>query len=436
MSGDPRDAGGLRVGQSVELTVEKDVYRGRGLARMEGQVVFVPRAHGGDRVRGRIREVRPGWAEATLEEVLSPARERRSSPCPYVPRCGGCAYQELHYEAQLRAKEGVLRESLARAGAAWDGPVTLRPSPERGWRLRASFHVATAREGVRVGLREEGTHRVVDLATCLQLSEGMNEALRGLRRGLEEGPAAGRQVTGVDILESPDEAARALVLDTTEGASRAPVLGRLLAGSAGLTGFGVVAGRRLQWLRGSPHVEMGLLGLAVRVHVSSFFQANRFLYEDLARAVVERLEAQGRVLDLYAGVGLFALPLAARGREVVAVERSSTAVADAQANSRRLGLKGMRVVRDDVQAALTAIPPESGEGVVLDPPRGGVGREVVDAVGARRPESVVYVSCDPPTLGRDLARFAARGYRPDHVELFDMFPDTFHVETLVRLRPA
>jgi 23S rRNA (uracil1939-C5)-methyltransferase len=427
---------GLRVGQLVEVTVDKDVYRGRGLARLEGRVVFVPRAHAGDRIRGRIREVRPGWAEATLVEVLSPAKERRASPCPYVPRCGGCAYQELGYEAHLRAKEAVLRESLARSGAAWNGPVGVRPSPERGWRLRASLHVAVDRKGVRVGLLEEGRHRVVDLDTCLQLSEATNETLRVLRGRLAERPGPTARVGGVDVLESPDGTTRTLTLSTTLRASEVPALQGLAAGVPGLTGFGVEAGRRLQWLHGSPHVEMSLLGLSIRVHACSFFQANRFLYEALARAVVERLEARGRVLDLYAGVGLFALPLAARGLGVVAVERAPTAVADARANARRLGFEGLRVVRDDVRGALAAIRPEGGEGVILDPPRGGVDREVVDLVGARRPQSIVYVSCDPPTLGRDLARFAARGYHPDHVELFDMFPDTFHVETVVRLRPA
>lgn len=427
----------LRVGQVIEATVEKPVYRGRGLVRVEGRIVFVPRGHAGDRVRARVSEVHVGWAEATLEAVLSPASGRRDSPCPYVPRCGGCAYQDLGYAAQLRAKEAILRESLARAGSPWEGPVPVRSSPERGWRLRAAFHFARGEDGLRLGLRQEGTRHVVDLESCLQLSTEMNQTLQDLRRRLTASPRLQRRLRGVDLLESPDGTERAAAMATALSHHEAAELAGLFGGVQGLSGFGIQTGRKLQWLHGSPHIEMSVLSLPMRVHVHSFFQANRFLFEPLARRVVDLLPGTGRALDLYAGVGLFALPLAARdGGEVVAVERAPSSARDAVANARRNRLGGLRVVRQDVSAALAATRRESGERVVLDPPRTGLEREVVAQVAARRPEAIVYVSCDPPTLGRDLALFAARGFRPDTVEIFDLFPDTFHLETVVRLIPG
>ncbi|MCG6924596.1 MAG: class I SAM-dependent RNA methyltransferase [Acidobacteria bacterium] len=432
-----RPAGDLRTGQAIEATIEKAVYRGRGLARVGGRVVFVPRAHAGDRVRARVGEVHAGWAEASLAEILVPAAGRRTAPCPYVPRCGGCVYQDLGYEAQLAAKEGVLRESLLRAGAPWEGPIAVHSSPEEGWRLRASLHVAAGRDGLRLGLREEGTRRVVDLERCLQLSEGTNEAWVELRTLLTENPKLGARVNGIDLLESPDGGARVAAVTTTLAPRQATALLRASPPER-LTGLGVEVGRgRLHWLQGTPFVEMNVGPLTLRVHVRSFFQANRFLYESLASTVSGLLPGKGRVLDLYAGVGLFALPLAARdGGEVVAVERALTAVEDARANVRRNRLEGVRIVPTDVRQALAATRPEPGERIVLDPPRTGLEKEVVALVADRRPAAVVYVSCDPPTLGRDLARFAARGYRPDTVRLFDLFPDTFHLETVVRLRPA
>ena len=138
-------AGGLSPGQLVEAVIEKGVYRGRGLGRVDGRVVFVPRAHPGDRVRARVTEVHAGWAEGALVEVLAAAPDRRASPCAYVPRCGGCSYQDLGYEAQLRVKESVLLESLGRAGAPWEGPVVVHASPETGWRMRASLHFSPER---------------------------------------------------------------------------------------------------------------------------------------------------------------------------------------------------------------------------------------------------------------------------------------------------
>jgi 23S rRNA (uracil1939-C5)-methyltransferase len=388
-------------------------------------------------VRADITEVHAGWAEGTLVEVLDPAPERRPSPCPYVPRCGGCAYQDLGYEEQLRVKEQVLRESLARAGAAWEGKIAVHASPETGWRARAALHFAAGEAGPALGLRQEGTRRVVDVAACLQLSERMNRAARVLRDALAQRPALWAGLRGLDLLEAPDGGALVASLETALPPHEAPALAPL-AGLAGLDGFGVATGPRLHWLYGEPFVGAMVLGVRLRAHVRSFFQANRFLLEPLVRTVVDLVPpGAGRVIDLYAGVGLFALPLAARGEgEVLAVEWSKAAAQDARWGAEANGLRGVRVVGGDVAGALAGLPPQEGERVVLDPPRTGAGREVVSLVADRRPKAVVYVSCDPPTLGRDLAAFAARGYRPDAVHLFDLFPDTFHLETVVRLRPA
>jgi len=429
-------SGELRPGHLVEAVIEKGVYRGRGLGRVDGRVVFVPRAHPGDRVRARVTEVHAGWAEGALVEVLAAAPARRASPCPYVPRCGGCSYQDLGYEAQLRVKESVLRESLGRAGAPWEGPVEVHASPERGWRMRASLHFSIGANGLELGLRQEGTRRVVDVLACLQLSERMNHAARAFRAALAETPALGPRLRGLDLLESPDGGALLASLETTLAPREAPPLVSLARRVPGLDGFGVATGPRLQWLYGTPFVEASVLGVVLRARTRSFFQANRFLLEPLARTVVDLVPAgDGRVVDLYAGVGLFALPLAARGEpHVLAVEWSSSAAEDARWAAHRNGLEGVRVVTGDVARALAEAGPGAEERIVLDPPRAGAGPEVVALVADRAPSSIVYVSCDPPTLGRDLAAFAARGYRPDAVHLFDLFPDTFHMETVVRLR--
>jgi 23S rRNA (uracil1939-C5)-methyltransferase len=177
-----------------------------------------------------------------------------------------------------------------------------------------------------------------------------------------------------------------------------------------------------------------VLGVVLRAHARSFFQANRFLIEPLARTVLDLVPRGGsRVIDLYAGVGLFSSPWRARGEpEVLAVEWSRTAAEDARWGARRSGLAQVRVIEGDVATALAGTRPEAGSGSsspAADGPRSPRGGSLAD----RGAETIVYVSCDPPTLGRDLARLGERGYRPDAVHLFDLFPDTFHMETVVRL---
>jgi 23S rRNA (uracil1939-C5)-methyltransferase len=428
---------GLAPGDRIEVTVEKGVYRGLGLARHEGQVVFVPRAFPSDRLRVRVETSRPGYVEGRPEALLQGSSDRRASPCPYVPRCGGCAYQELGYEAQLRLKEDVLRESLRRAGAPWDGEIGLRGSPEEGWRLRASLHLHAHRGEIHLGLHEEGTRRVVDLERCLQLSAAMNAAARGLKKALQERPDAARGVRGVDFLESPRGDALVAALETDFTPAEAAKLVSLAGSAPGLSGLVAVAGRPRTTLslHGDPHAVFPCLGFDLRAHVSSFFQANRFLYEDLARTVVALVPPGGPVLDLYAGVGLFALPLARAATDVLAVE-IGPAADDAAANVAAARVSNLRVVREDVAEALSRRRGDGDERIVLDPPRTGAGPSVVERIAARRPRAVVYVSCDPPTLGRDLVLFARHGYRPDHVEAFDLFPDTYHLETVVRLVPS
>jgi tRNA/tmRNA/rRNA uracil-C5-methylase (TrmA/RlmC/RlmD family) len=431
--------GSMQPGDALEVTVEKAVYRGLGLARHEGQVVFVPRGRPGDRLRVRVESVTPGYARAVTESVLSEGPAQRVPPCPAFVQCGGCAYQHVDYAAQLRLKEDILRESLARAGVAWDAAIPLKASPEEGWRTRAAFHIQHSGGAWRLGLHVEGTHRVVDLERCLQVSAGMNRTQRALARALAERPQWARRVVSLDMAESSDEKQLVVALETDMDPSQAPALAGLADATPWLTGFGVGVGkggrRRYVPLRGDPYVETTVLGVPLRAHVRSFFQANRFVVEDLARAVVEALPPGGAVLDLYAGVGLFALPLAARAESVRGVEINPTAVEDAVHNARRAQLENVRVTAGDVRQGLASWRPEPGERVVLDPPRTGAGADVVRAVAGRRPAAIVYVSCDPPTLGRDLRVFAAEGYRLDRLQAFDMFPDTHHLESVARLVP-
>lgn len=419
--------------------MEKGVYRGLGLARHEGQIVFVPRGLPGDRVRVRVESVTSGYARARIEAKLEASAARRTSPCSLFSRCGGCAYQELDYASQLTLKEAILRESLARAGAPWTPAIPIHGSPEEEWRTRAFLHLEVRGGELRIGLREERSHRLVALGRCLQLTPGLHAVACALREALANHPHLAGRIEGIALAESVPSGMVVASLETSLSGAEAGSLASLGTQSPWLTGLGAVVGspgrRRFVPLRGEPYVESHVEGRRLRAHVLSFFQANRFLLADLVRTVGGLTPPGGRLLDLYAGVGLFALTVGGAAEEVVGVEGEPLAVADAKANASAAELTNVQWRCEEVGEALRGCPVVPGERVVLDPPRAGAGSELVAAIAARQPAAIVYVSCDPTTLARDLKTFAGLGYDAASLHAFDLFPDTFHLETVAQLLP-
>lgn len=424
------------AGELLELQIEKGVYRGLGLARHEGRVVFVPRGLPGERVRAAVVSDEGGYLRARVVEVLQPSPERRAAPCSHAGLCGGCSYQELGLAAQLRLKHEILQETLRRAHLEVPEQIELLPSPEQGWRLRAVLH---SDEQGRLGLHEEASHRVVPLERCWQVSESLNRSALAIAGWLRERPDLLVGEREVELIESTDGSARVAALECpAESLVSSGVAGRLERGGE-LAGLGVLvrSGKRRSFLPvwGDARAEAQLPGLRLGWSPASFFQSNRFLLEPLVAAVLSRIAGSGPLIDLYAGVGLFSLALAAADVGVDAVESHPGALADARENLRRAGGLDVRLHGQEALAWLRRQPRRRGERIVLDPPRGGAGRAVVEAILSRQPACVVYVSCDPTTLARDLGWFTARGYASDAWLALDLFPDTFHLETVVRLRP-
>jgi tRNA/tmRNA/rRNA uracil-C5-methylase (TrmA/RlmC/RlmD family) len=428
---------GLARGDLVELSVEKGVYRGVGLARAAGQVVLVAGGLPGDRIRAEVTDLAKGYANARVQEVLEPGPGRRPAPCRHASGCGGCSYQELGYSEQLRLKEAVLRESLQRGGVTWEEAIEVTPSPETSWRTRAAMHFAVVGEALRLGFRESGSHQVVEVAQCLQLSPALLGTALAVLSALRGRSDLWTSILGVTLAESISGQERVVALEADSGVRDLSAFAGLAEALPDATGLCVVAragGRKHHLvLQGEPFVHSHVLGQELRSHVLSFFQANRFLVQELVKVVLDWTVPGSAVLDLYCGVGLFALPLAARGDPVLGIEWNSLAVADARHNAR--SLPNVVIQRGDVEAALLRKPASREEQVILDPPRAGAGTRVVAGVASRRPERIVYVSCDPPTLARDLREFRRLGYGIAGLRALDLFPTTFHLEAVALLRP-
>jgi 23S rRNA (uracil1939-C5)-methyltransferase len=416
----------------MNLRIEKLVYGGEGLARQDGRTIFVPFVLPDERVAVEPAEERKKFIRARLVEVLEPSADRVSPPCRHFGVCGGCQYQHIRYERQLQAKGEILRETLSRIGhIPWDGPITAHASPPFGYRNRAQWKLRSHAGEQAIGYFRAGTTALCPAEECPVLAPRLEETLGALRDLAARGalPEAVREIAGFlnprtnDLLLTVSlrgfpASPGALVKTLREALSRLASL--LLVETPG---------ERME-LDGPGFLHYEAAGRSHRVGHLSFFQVNRFLVDEMAEAVANG--EKGRVaLDLFAGVGLFAGALAGRFEKVIAVESDPAAARDLAINL-EVDEPAAQAVNADAERFLSGWH-EKPDLVVLDPPRAGVAAGALERLAHLKPERITYVSCDPSTLARDLERLASTGYALAELHLFDVFPETFHIESLARL---
>ncbi len=490
---------GLRPGAELVVEVEALAAGGAGVCRWQGFVLFVPWTAPGDRVRVRVGEVRRRYGRAEPLEVLRPGPGRRPAPCPVFGACGGCQWQHLTEEAQLAAKERLVRDALERVGGLGEAVAPLeaaragadasaRPagaavapalpavSPWR-YRCKAAFPCREGPAGPTLGFFAAGSHLLVPLplggagagavpapipeigrspagAGCAiqherldVVAEAVLTAVREL--GLAPYDEAGHRGLVRHVVARVGAATGEVAVAVAANASSFPEEGALARRLAelvpGLVGVvlnentartNVILGPANRVLLGRPWVEERLGGLRLRVSVTSFFQVNPRQAERLFARAVELAGLTGReaVVDAYCGTGVLALLAARAAREVVGIEEVAAAVADARENARLNGSDNARFVAGRVEEELPrlAVKPDV---VFVDPPRKGLAPEVVRTLRELGPRRLVYVSCDPATLARDLVRLVAPpgGFALRSVVPVDLFPQTAHVECLALL---
>jgi 23S rRNA (uracil1939-C5)-methyltransferase len=395
----PRRGARAGEGAALEVTVERILPGGVGLAHAEGQTVLVGLAAPGDRLRVRVERARGKTLFASLVEILSPSPARVEPPCPYFGRCGGCDFQQLNYEAQLAAKADIIRDCLRRVGHLEPpAEIVVTPSPAE-WRYRSRARWQYDARGGALGYYERGTHRVCDVAECPVAAPAVQGRLTRLR-----------EAARADAL--PADAHEFEAVEGDAGVALWPPLGPEDEGEQSR----LVGGERYSFDAGC------------------FFQINHALLEPLVAAGLG--DAAGETaLDLYCGVGLFTLPLARRFARVTGVEGHPAAAAFARRNLSDAGLSNATVETAAVGGWLAAhaarLP--RPDFLLLDPPRAGAEPEALQAILELRPTRLSYVSCDPATLARDLHALTAAGYQISSLRAFDMFPQTHHVETVVHL---
>jgi 23S rRNA (uracil1939-C5)-methyltransferase len=428
----------------VRLKIEKLVYGGDGLARLPaderglGKTVFVPFTIDGEEVEAEILEQKPGFARARLARVLQASPDRVEPGCPYFSRCGGCHYQHAKYERQLRIKSAILIETLKRT-AKIELPCELEvhPSPEWNYRNRTRLKVQATPQ-FALGYYKFRSHELLPVEKCPISSPRIN-------RAIEEIWAAGRagnvpaEVREIELFA--DHSDERLLLEAyckphvgrAIAQEMAEKLARILSNVAGVVVFEQPPANQMV-----DPIHLASIGETAlvyetklaryRVSAGAFFQVNRFLIDELVGIVTKG--ASGKLaIDLYAGVGLFSTVLAKSFAQVIAVEASQTSLSDLRQNASP-EVKAVLATTDQYLGQALGLRPDL---VVADPPRGGLGESVVRGLGKLEAPLITYVSCDPSTLARDLGLLVSMGYQIHGAHLVDMFPQTFHIESVFHL---
>ena len=452
------DSSALKAGQLVELTVEKLVPGGEGLARHQGLTVFVPGGLPGDRLRARVISTKPAYARALIEAVLVPAATRLIPPCPVVAACGGCQWQHQAYAAQLLAKRELLLETMAKIGG-WDTEA-LEPlcSAVAGmaepwhYRNKGQFPFQRVAGRLEAGFYAPRSHDLVALDTCLIHHQAINEILAWtVARAREAGIQAYDEVSRTGelrhlIIRHGFRTDQTLVGFVT-CSPRVPGLDALATElmQAFPTVTGVVQniqpqpGNRIlgdenRILTGTGTYLDQLDGLRFEVSLPSFFQVNPLQTEVLYATAAEgaAIGSADTVIDAYSGAGTISLWLARRCREVIGIEQVAAATADAGRNADLNGIANARFETGKVEALLPALVRQlpAAPVIVLDPPRKGCEPAVLETVAKAGVERLVYVSCNPATLARDSVLLRQSGFRLQALRPVDMFPHTHHLETV------
>ena len=427
-----------------EVRIEKLVYGGDGLGHNARSTVFVPYVLPGELVRVLPVEERKKFIRGRAEAILESSPKRIAAPCPHFGICGGCHYQHIPYEAQLRYKADILRETLARIGKIeWTGEIHTHASPPFGYRNRAQWAVKPVGEPARlaIGYFQPLSSTLAPTDVCGILAPQLESALASLAGAFAETKLPDNIRAIECFADSSGEHLLLNVALSQKGLAAPAFAARLREIVPNIESILLQDEKTESFdLAGAGYIHYEAAGFRYRVGHLSFFQVNRFVLDDLVRAVAGEKTSTGTMgglaLDLYAGVGLFSIPLAVHYERVIAVEGNVATARDLEANLKdHPTARGRHADAESFLARCKEIP----DLVVLDPPRAGVPMAALQRLREIAAPRITYLSCDPATLARDLAVLtgsatAGARYQISDITLYDIFPQTYHIEALVKLQ--
>lgn len=446
----------LKKGQKHTVLCTGYTAEGAGVARIDGAVVFVPGLIAGEEAEIRIVNVGKSAAHGEALRVLTPSAHRVESDCPYFPACGGCDFRHMDYEEECSLKRQRVYDALTRIGGVFAGELPMHGAAEtEGYRNKVQYPVARQEEKAVAGFYRARTHQVIGIETCRiqpDCADRLRAAVLGwmerfkiaaydetsrsgyirhiyLRKGFASGEVLCCIVANCKKLPRSKELAAAICAALPEATS--------IVVSYNEKAGNTILGDEFETLYGSGTIEDTLCGLRFRLSPRSFYQVNHDQAEQLYEKALElaKISSEDTVLDLYCGAGTITLCLARKAKKAFGVEIINAAIADAKENAARNGVENVEFFCADAGQAAQRFA-DAGQKldvIVVDPPRKGLSADVVEAILRMAPRRVVYVSCDPATLARDVKLLCAGGYRFDRAEAFDLFPRCAHVETVALL---
>lgn len=446
----------MKKNEVYRATVSGFTSEGLGVCRVDGCAVFVPNAVPGEEYELRITHVGRNAAHGRIETIIQRSPHRVNRRCPYAKQCGGCAFWHMDYETECGIKRQRVLDALNRLGGQALETVEITGAPTcEGYRNKAQFPVAPAKNGAAAGFFKKGTHDLIPIDRCLIQPEIADRAKQTvLEWARTYRVSAYEETSGRGLLrhifvrhaEATGEVLVCLVVNGEKLPHEAELVDLLRQRVAGLKSVALnvntrrgnaILGEKTRVLWGADAIEDVLCGLRFRISPRSFYQVNRTQAETLYGKAVAAAGLTGAetVLDLYCGTGTITLCLARHAKQAIGVEVVDAAIEDAKRNAERNGIENARFFCADAGQAAQALCAEGvkPDVIVVDPPRKGLSADVIDAIGKMSPDRVVYVSCDPATLARDVKLLCTKDYQMTHAEAVDMFPRCAHVESVVRL---
>ena len=445
----------LTKNQVYDARIEDYTSEGQGVAKIEGCAVFIPNAIAGELCRIRIEKAQKTWASGKIVEILEKSPHRCNRACPVAKLCGGCDFHHMDYEEESRLKAHRVLSCLNRIGGEnlTEMPILAAPTTE-GYRNKAQYPVASHKNKAFAGFFRAGTHQVVENKRCLILPEEADEVKNAVIDYVNQfritvyNEETQKGLLRHIYVRRGNVSKQVLVCLVVNG-RKLPHVEELLARLKKIPGFATlvlsvntkagnaVLGDEFITLYGPGWIEDTLCGLTFRLSPRSFYQVNHDQAERLYRAAIEQAEItkEDTVLDLYCGVGTITLAMASAAGKVIGVEVIPQAVEDARENAKRNGIENAEFFCGDAGEAALSLEARGvkADVVVVDPPRKGLNADTIEALARFAPRRIVYVSCDPATLARDVALLKERGYKLKNAMACDLFPRCAHVESIVCL---